>query len=110
MRQKYQADPKAAQEICEFVRQYEQKFNEHDWVAVAALCTEDAIQIGPEGPVCGRPAIEKKSYIKKRHIKWLTPFPPFALIATEWSWRVGSTLACFRKSNEQLRHSFPTTF
>ena len=60
MQQKYQADPKTAQEICEFVRQYEQKFNEHDWVAVAALCTEDAIQIGPEGPVCGRPAIEKK--------------------------------------------------
>ena len=32
----------------------------NDAVAVAALCTEDAIQIGPEGPVCGREAIEKE--------------------------------------------------
>jgi ketosteroid isomerase-like protein len=60
MEQKYQADPKTSQEICEFVREYEKRFNKHDWVAVAALCTEDAIQIGPEGPVCGREAIEKK--------------------------------------------------
>jgi ketosteroid isomerase-like protein len=60
MQQKYQADPQTAQEICEFVRQYEKRFNEHDSVAVAALCTEDAIQIGPEAPVCGRQAIEKK--------------------------------------------------
>ena len=37
MQQKYQADPKTAQGICEFVREYEEKFNEHDWAAVAAL-------------------------------------------------------------------------
>jgi hypothetical protein len=30
MQQKYQADPKTVQEICEFVRQYEKRFNEHD--------------------------------------------------------------------------------
>ena len=60
MQQKYQADPKTSQEICEFFCEYKERFNEHDWVAVAALCTEDAVQIGPEGLVCGRKAIEEK--------------------------------------------------
>ena len=54
------ADPKTEQEIRAFVRAYEQSFNRNDATAIAALCTEDAVQIGPEGPICGRLAIEKK--------------------------------------------------
>jgi uncharacterized protein (TIGR02246 family) len=54
------ADPKTEQEIRAFIRAYEEKFNANDPAALAALCTEDAIQIGPDGPVCGRQAIEKK--------------------------------------------------
>jgi uncharacterized protein (TIGR02246 family) len=60
MQQKYMADPKTAEEIRAFVRGFDKRFNANDPVAVAALCTEDAIQIGPEGPICGRQAIEKK--------------------------------------------------
>ena len=60
MEEKYAADPKTAQEIRAFVKEFDKRFNKNDPVAVAALCTEDAIQIGPEGPVCGRQAIEKK--------------------------------------------------
>ena len=48
------------QEIHAFIRAYEKSFNAHDAGALAAMCTEDAIQIGPEGPICGRQAIEKK--------------------------------------------------
>jgi uncharacterized protein (TIGR02246 family) len=60
MQQNYTADPKTDQEIRSFVREFDKRFNENDPVAVAALCTEDAIQIGPEGAIRGRQAIEKK--------------------------------------------------
>ena len=58
--QNYTADPKTAKEIRAFVREFDTRFNKNDPVPVAALCTEDAVQIGPEGPICGRQAIEKK--------------------------------------------------
>ena len=60
MQEDYTADPKTAEEIRAFVGEFDKRFNNNDAVAVAALCTEDAIQIGPEGPICGRQAIEKK--------------------------------------------------
>lgn len=56
----YAADPKTEQEIRAFIRAYEKSFNANDAPALAALCTEDAVQIGPEGPISGRQAIEKK--------------------------------------------------
>ena len=59
MEEKYAADPKTAQEIRAFVKEFDKRFNKNDPLAVAALCTEDAIQIGPEGPVCGRQAMKK---------------------------------------------------
>ena len=60
MEQKYAADPETAEEIYTFVKDYETGFNKNDPAAVAALCTEDVVQIGPEGPICGRKAIEEK--------------------------------------------------
>jgi uncharacterized protein (TIGR02246 family) len=60
MPQMHAADSKTEQEIRAFVRAYEEGFNRNDATALAALCTEDAVQIGPEGPICGRLAIEQK--------------------------------------------------
>jgi uncharacterized protein (TIGR02246 family) len=60
MDQKYAADKKTVEEIRAFIKEYEKRFNEGDPAAVAALCTEDAVQIGPDGPIFGRKAIEKK--------------------------------------------------
>jgi uncharacterized protein (TIGR02246 family) len=60
MQQDYAADPKTAEEIRAFVKEYEEGFNKNDAAALAALCTEDAVQVSPEGPICGRQAIEKK--------------------------------------------------
>src|SRR5258708_13066769 len=57
---KYPADSTTELEICAFLRDYEKKFNEKDAAALAALCTEDAVQVGPEGPIVGRQAIEQK--------------------------------------------------
>jgi uncharacterized protein (TIGR02246 family) len=57
---KYPADSTTELEICAFLRDYEKKFNEKDAAALAALCTEDAVQVGPEGPIVGRQAIERK--------------------------------------------------
>jgi ketosteroid isomerase-like protein len=60
MQQKYTADPKTTEEICAFVKEYDSRFNARDPVALAELCTEDVVQIGPEGPICGRQSVEKK--------------------------------------------------
>jgi uncharacterized protein (TIGR02246 family) len=60
MPQMHAADPKTEQEIRAFVTAYEEGFNRNDAMALAALLTQDAVQIGPEGPICGRLAIEKK--------------------------------------------------
>ena len=60
MEENYAADPETAEEIRAFIREYDKRFNNNDAIAVAALCTEDAVQIGPEGPIYGRQAIEKK--------------------------------------------------
>ncbi len=57
---KYRADPKTTQEIRAFVREYEERFNKSDAAALAALLTEDAVQMAPEGPICGRQTIQKK--------------------------------------------------
>jgi uncharacterized protein (TIGR02246 family) len=59
MQQDYAADPKTTDEIRAFVREYEEGFNRHDATVLVALCTEDAVQVSPEGPICGREAIEK---------------------------------------------------
>jgi hypothetical protein len=57
MQQDYASEPETAEEIRAFVREYEEGFNKHDAVALAAPCTEDAVQVSPEGPICGRQAI-----------------------------------------------------
>jgi len=62
MQQMHAADPKTEQEIRAFIRAYKESFNANDAAALAALCTEDAIQIGPERPICGQRAIEKKYF------------------------------------------------
>jgi ketosteroid isomerase-like protein len=54
------SDPKTTEEIRAFVKECEKGFNKPDSVALAPLCTEDAVQVSPEGPICGRQAIEKK--------------------------------------------------
>src|SRR5689334_107480 len=59
LQQKYAADPKTFQEIRAMIRDYEEKFNKNDAVALAELLTEDAVQMTPEGPICGRQAIQK---------------------------------------------------
>src|ERR1700726_1094289 len=60
MRQDYTADPKTAEEVSAFVKEYEKGFNKIGPFALAALCPEDAVKVSPEGPICGRQAIEKK--------------------------------------------------
>ena len=59
MEQKYSADPETVREIQAFVKEFEEGFNKNDAAALAALCTKDAVQVSPAGPICGRQAIEK---------------------------------------------------
>jgi hypothetical protein len=40
-------------------KKFDEAFNNGDAAAVAALYTEDAVQVTPQGPVFGRQAIEK---------------------------------------------------
>jgi uncharacterized protein (TIGR02246 family) len=54
------ADPQIAQQIRERGKKYDQAFNKNDATALAALFTEDALQVTPEGLYSGRQAIEKR--------------------------------------------------
>ena len=60
MQQKDTADSKTAEEIRAFTREYDERYNENDAVAIAALFTEDAVEVTDQGPVFGRQAIEKQ--------------------------------------------------
>jgi ketosteroid isomerase-like protein len=53
MQKKYAADEKTVQEIHALIREYEEIFNKNDAAALAALVTEDTVQMSPEGPICG---------------------------------------------------------
>jgi uncharacterized protein (TIGR02246 family) len=54
------ADPQIAQQIRERGKKYDEAFNKNDATAVAALFTEDALQVTPDGLYSGRQAIEKR--------------------------------------------------
>jgi uncharacterized protein (TIGR02246 family) len=51
-------DPQIAQQIRERGKKYDEAFNKNDAAAVAALFTEDGLQVAPEGVFSGRQAIE----------------------------------------------------
>jgi pimeloyl-ACP methyl ester carboxylesterase len=45
--------------ISRVIKKFDEAFNNGDAAALAALYTEDAVQVTPQGPVFGREAIEK---------------------------------------------------
>jgi ketosteroid isomerase-like protein len=49
MPQKDTADPKTAQELRAFNREWVERYSKHDAAALAALFTDDAVQVAPEG-------------------------------------------------------------
>jgi len=54
-----QKDTAASQIDEQIVKKFDEAFNNGDAAAVAALYTEDAVQVTPQGPLFGREAIEK---------------------------------------------------
>ena len=52
-------DVKALDEFAAFGMKYDEAYKESDAAALAVLFTEDAVLVTPEGPVSGRPAVEK---------------------------------------------------
>ncbi len=69
------ADPRVAQQLVSFtilrsVTKYDEAFNMKDAVALAALFTEDAVLVTPEGLFPGRQAIEKRyaGMFKRSHL------------------------------------------
>jgi ketosteroid isomerase-like protein len=57
--QKDAADPLIRQQLDALGQKYDEAFNNGDAVALAALYTEDGIEVTNTGPVYGREAIEK---------------------------------------------------
>src|SRR5262245_881483 len=52
-------DPKLREALVAYDKKYDEAFNNNDAAAVAALYTDDAVQVAPEGLIYGRKAIEK---------------------------------------------------
>jgi ketosteroid isomerase-like protein len=57
--QKVAADPQIRQQLDALGQKYDEAFNNGDAAALAALYTEDGIEVTNTGPVYGREAIEK---------------------------------------------------
>jgi ketosteroid isomerase-like protein len=58
--EKEQVDPKIRQQIEAIDAKYDEAFNKHDATAIAALYTEDAVEVTRLGVFSGREAIEKR--------------------------------------------------
>jgi uncharacterized protein (TIGR02246 family) len=52
-------DPQLRDQIVALAKKFDDAFNNNDAAALAALYTEDAVLVAPEGPVFGREAIAK---------------------------------------------------
>jgi SnoaL-like domain len=55
-RQKDTIDSEMAEQV---IKKFDEAFNNGDAAAVAAIYTEDPVQVTPQGPIFGREAIEK---------------------------------------------------
>ena len=52
-------DPQQRQQLLALAKKFEDAWNSNDAVALAALYTEDAVEVTDQGPIYGREAIEK---------------------------------------------------
>ena len=52
-------DPQLREVLAAYDKKYDEAFNNNDAAAVAALYTEDAVEVTDTGPIYGRKAIEK---------------------------------------------------
>jgi ketosteroid isomerase-like protein len=64
--QEKEADPQAVEQLRAEAKKFEEAYNNHDAAAVAALFTDDAVLVTPQGTFYGPQAIEK------RHAKYIS--------------------------------------
>jgi uncharacterized protein (TIGR02246 family) len=63
-------DPKLTEQLIALAKKFDDAFNNNDAAAVAALYTEDGVEVTDTGPIYGRKAIEKHwaDVFKKGHV------------------------------------------
>jgi hypothetical protein len=54
-------DPQIRQQLDALFKKFDEASNKADAAALAALFTEDAVEVGPDGPVYGRQALENRT-------------------------------------------------
>ena len=63
------SDPKLREQVLELVKRFDVAWNSNDAATLAALFTDDAIEVRDTGPVYGREALEKNWEDMYRHVQ-----------------------------------------
>ncbi len=74
-------DPQLRQQLLTLAKKFDDAINNNDAAALAALYTEDAVEVTDHGPLYGREAIEKHyaDLFQKVHFSnWLTTYDQYS--------------------------------
>ena len=94
------------QQLDAFVRKFDEAFNSNDPAALAALFTEDAVEVTDTGPIYGREAIEKyyadvfKQVHFSNHIATADQYSPHIIVtAGNEAWTSGEWTTTLKGQN-----------
>jgi hypothetical protein len=79
-------DPQLREQLVALTKKFDEAYNNNDAVALAALYTEDAVEVTDQGPIYGRKAIEKhfadafKQVLFSNHLLTIDQNSPHAIV------------------------------
>lgn len=100
-------DPQLREQILALAKEFDEAWNNNDPAALAALFTEDGVEVRDIGPIYGRDALEKswvemfKHIQMSNHISSVDQYSPHIIGGTDGNetWSSGSYSVTFRGEN-----------